>query len=99
MIYTKHVLDLKSYYEFKFSMGLNSWLTNLHRLQQEINLNRVSETTVSDALRALVSLKSTLHEYNRRIAEVSSCFHIKHCMASFPSICLNGRELDMPMSK
>lgn len=78
-------------------MGLNNWLIDLYRLQQEINLNRVSETTVSDALRALFSLKSTLHAYNRRIAEVSSCFHIKHYVVLFPFIRSNARDMYVEM--
>lgn len=76
-----HCLKCGSYRDIKSSCStVDEAGIHFIRLQQEINLNRVSETTVSDALRALVSLKSTLHEYNRRIAEAEDNLSQAFCL-------------------
>ncbi|XP_038895096.1 SET and MYND domain-containing protein 4 isoform X3 [Benincasa hispida] len=76
-----HCLKCGSYRDIKSSCStVDEAGIHFTRLQHEINLNRVSETTVSDALRALISLKSTLHEYNRRIAEAEDNLSQAFCL-------------------
>ncbi|KAL4012005.1 hypothetical protein IC575_029074 [Cucumis melo] len=76
-----HCLKCGSYCDIKSSrLTVDKAGIHFTRLQQEINLNRVSETTVSDALGALISLKSTLHEYNRRIAEAEDNLSQAFCL-------------------
>ncbi|XP_022139922.1 SET and MYND domain-containing protein 4 [Momordica charantia] len=76
-----HCLKCGFYRDIKSSQSTvdEAWIY-FTRLQQEINLNRVSETTLSDALRALFSLKSTLHAYNRRIAEAEDHLSQAFCL-------------------
>ncbi|XP_023520332.1 SET and MYND domain-containing protein 4 isoform X3 [Cucurbita pepo subsp. pepo] len=76
-----HCLKCGSYRNIKSSRSTvdEAWI-HFTRLQQEINSNRVSETTVSDALRALCSLKSTLHAYNKRIAEAEDNLSQAFCL-------------------
>lgn len=48
------------------------WHVSLCRLKDAIVSNEVSTATLSCALRSLDLLRSTLHAYNKKIAEVGS---------------------------
>ena len=56
-------------------MGISYLNVLFNRLQDAIVVNEVRTNTLSDALIALELLRSTLHAYNKKIAEVSSAIH------------------------
>ncbi|KAK9282913.1 hypothetical protein L1049_011138 [Liquidambar formosana] len=52
----------------------------IRRLQEAVVSRNISTTTLSDALRSLGQLRSTLHTYNKRIAEVEDNLAQAFCL-------------------
>lgn len=60
------------------SPSIYTKLSILGRLQDAIVSREMSSTTLMDALKSLCLLRSTLHAYNKGIAEVSSGHPLLH---------------------
>ncbi|GMN41096.1 hypothetical protein TIFTF001_010314 [Ficus carica] len=65
--------------ETSFAAVNKAWKC-ISRLQDGIVAKEISRSQLSDALRSLDLLKSTLHAYNRRIAEVEDILALAFCV-------------------